>query len=115
MYIILSNKLIFIFTCKCFFRLRVYNWSPRKGSWDESKFKEIPNLYTITALSWKRDGSRLIAVTIIIQSISLFNYISVCVIYSHFYWFSDKVSVIITDNNMTKHVGTVQVKDRNMF
>jgi intraflagellar transport protein 172 len=47
-----------------FDRLRVYNWSPRKGSWDESKVKEIPNLYTITALSWKRDGSRLIAGTL---------------------------------------------------
>ena len=44
------------------FRLRVFNWSPRKGSWDESKMKEIPNLYTITAMAWKRDGSRLVAV-----------------------------------------------------
>jgi hypothetical protein len=24
--------------------------------------KEIPNLYTITALAWKKDGSRLAAV-----------------------------------------------------
>ena len=45
------------------YRLRVFNWSPRKGAWDESKMKEIPNLYTITALSWKRDGSRLVAVS----------------------------------------------------
>uniref|UniRef100_A0A8C2A3G2 Intraflagellar transport protein 172 homolog n=1 Tax=Cyprinus carpio TaxID=7962 RepID=A0A8C2A3G2_CYPCA len=40
-------------------RLRVFNWSPRKGIWDEASPKEIPNLYTITALSWKKDGSRL--------------------------------------------------------
>uniref|UniRef100_A0A672S037 Intraflagellar transport protein 172 homolog n=1 Tax=Sinocyclocheilus grahami TaxID=75366 RepID=A0A672S037_SINGR len=40
-------------------RLRVFNWSPRKGVWDEASPKEIPNLYTITALSWKKDGSRL--------------------------------------------------------
>lgn len=40
----------------------MFNWSPRKGSWDESKAKEIPNLYTITAMAWKRDGSRLVAV-----------------------------------------------------
>ncbi|XP_067274021.1 intraflagellar transport protein 172 homolog [Pseudorasbora parva] len=40
-------------------RLRVFNWSPRKGTWDEGSPKEIPNLYTITALSWKKDGSRL--------------------------------------------------------
>ncbi|XP_078598147.1 intraflagellar transport protein 172 homolog [Branchiostoma floridae x Branchiostoma japonicum] len=45
-------------------RLRVYNWSPRKGLWDEAKPKEIPNLYTITALAWKRDGSRLTAGTL---------------------------------------------------
>lgn len=30
--------------------------------WDEAKSKEIPNLYTITSLSWKKDGSRLCAV-----------------------------------------------------
>uniref|UniRef100_A0A673MHL4 Intraflagellar transport protein 172 homolog n=1 Tax=Sinocyclocheilus rhinocerous TaxID=307959 RepID=A0A673MHL4_9TELE len=42
-----------------FDRLRVFNWSPRKGIWDEASPKEIPNLYTITALSWKKDGSRL--------------------------------------------------------
>lgn len=42
-----------------FDRLRVFNWSPRKGTWDEASPKEIPNLYTITALSWKKDGSRL--------------------------------------------------------
>ncbi|XP_073709088.1 intraflagellar transport protein 172 homolog [Garra rufa] len=40
-------------------RLRVFSWSPRKGTWDESSPKEIPNLYTVTALSWKKDGSRL--------------------------------------------------------
>uniref|UniRef100_A0A8C2G6B9 Intraflagellar transport protein 172 homolog n=1 Tax=Cyprinus carpio TaxID=7962 RepID=A0A8C2G6B9_CYPCA len=40
-------------------RLRVFSWSPRKGVWDEASPKEIPNLYTITALSWKKDGSRL--------------------------------------------------------
>ncbi|XP_014675210.1 PREDICTED: intraflagellar transport protein 172 homolog [Priapulus caudatus] len=45
-------------------RLRVFNWSPRKGAWDESKAKEIQNLYTITQLAWKRDGSRLVAGTI---------------------------------------------------
>lgn len=43
------------------FRLRVLNWSPRKGMWDEGKSKEIKNLYTITALCWKKDGSKLVA------------------------------------------------------
>ncbi|KAL2082479.1 hypothetical protein ACEWY4_022297 [Coilia grayii] len=45
-------------------RLRVFNWSPRRGSWDEGSPKEIPNLYTITALAWKKDGSRLCAGTL---------------------------------------------------
>ncbi|XP_074640366.1 intraflagellar transport protein 172 homolog [Tubulanus polymorphus] len=47
-----------------FDRLRVFNWSPRKGCWDEAKSKDIPNLYTITAMAWKRDGSRLTAGTL---------------------------------------------------
>uniref|UniRef100_A0A2K6D316 Intraflagellar transport 172 n=1 Tax=Macaca nemestrina TaxID=9545 RepID=A0A2K6D316_MACNE len=40
-------------------RLRVFNWSPQRSIWEEAKPKEIANLYTITALAWKRDGSRL--------------------------------------------------------
>jgi len=47
-------------------RLRVFNWSPRRGAWEESKPKEISNLYTISSLSWKRDGSRLVAVIILL-------------------------------------------------
>lgn len=43
-------------------RLRVFNWSPRRMTWEEAKAKEIRNLYTISALSWKRDGSKLVAV-----------------------------------------------------
>lgn len=43
-------------------RLRVLNWSPRRTAWEESKPKEISNLYTISSLSWKKDGSRLCAV-----------------------------------------------------
>ncbi|KAK2187488.1 hypothetical protein NP493_163g00012 [Ridgeia piscesae] len=49
-------------------RLRVFNWSPRKGMFDEGKVKDIPNLYTITTLAWKKDGSRLIAVSPLHQS-----------------------------------------------
>ncbi|XP_036261104.1 intraflagellar transport protein 172 homolog isoform X2 [Molothrus ater] len=40
-------------------RLRVLNWSPRRSAWEEGKPKEIAHLYTITALAWKRDGSRI--------------------------------------------------------
>uniref|UniRef100_A0A8C0FR79 Intraflagellar transport protein 172 homolog n=1 Tax=Bubo bubo TaxID=30461 RepID=A0A8C0FR79_BUBBB len=45
-------------------RLRVLNWSPRRSTWEEGKPKEIAHLYTITALAWKRDGSRICAVCI---------------------------------------------------
>ncbi|XP_069028434.1 intraflagellar transport protein 172 homolog [Embiotoca jacksoni] len=47
-----------------FDRLRVFNWAPRRGGWDEAKPKEIVNLYTITCLAWKKDGSRLCAGTL---------------------------------------------------
>ncbi|RZF39607.1 hypothetical protein LSTR_LSTR001128 [Laodelphax striatellus] len=40
-------------------RIRVYAWSPRKSSWEEEPPKEIPDMYSIGALSWKRDGSRI--------------------------------------------------------
>ncbi|XP_054618204.1 intraflagellar transport protein 172 homolog [Dunckerocampus dactyliophorus] len=45
-------------------RLRVFNWAPRRGVWDEARPKEITNLYTITSLAWKKDGSRLCAGTL---------------------------------------------------
>jgi intraflagellar transport protein 172 len=48
-----------------FNRLRVFNWAPRKMVWEEGTPKNIPNLYTITALNWKKDGSRLICVSFI--------------------------------------------------
>ena len=52
--------------CVCYYsRLRVYNWSPRKEMWDEATPKYIENLYTITALTWKRDGSRLTSVRLL--------------------------------------------------
>ena len=51
-------------------RLRVFNWAPRRGLWEEAKMKEIKNLYTITTLAWKKDGSRLIAVSIYCHAIN---------------------------------------------
>lgn len=51
------------FVVGSFDRLRVYNWSPRKEAWDEAPPKNFPNLYTITALDWKKDGSRVVAVS----------------------------------------------------
>lgn len=40
-------------------RIRVVSWSPAKAAWEENPAKEIRNLYTVTALSWRRDGSRV--------------------------------------------------------
>ena len=31
--------------------------------WDEPKLKEIRNMYTVTALAWKKNGSRVTAVS----------------------------------------------------
>lgn len=40
-------------------RLRVYTWLPKRGLWEEAPPKTMPHLYTVTALSWRRDGSRI--------------------------------------------------------
>lgn len=51
-------KLIFqILTVTC--RIRLFSWNSSKCTWEENISKEIKNLYTITALHWKRDGSRV--------------------------------------------------------
>lgn len=42
-----------------FNRIRLYSWSPRDSTWNEEPMKEIKYLYTVSALSWKRDGSRV--------------------------------------------------------
>lgn len=41
-------------------KLRLFTWSSRKNNWEESPCKQIQNFYTVTALSWSRDGSRII-------------------------------------------------------
>ena len=45
-----------------FDRLRVFNWLPKREMWEEASVKSIPNLYTITAMSWRKDGSRITVV-----------------------------------------------------
>ncbi|CAH0385245.1 unnamed protein product [Bemisia tabaci] len=42
-----------------FNRIYMFVWSPNKNVWEEKQVKEIPNLYSVTALAWKRDGSRV--------------------------------------------------------
>ncbi|XP_050421465.1 intraflagellar transport protein 172 homolog [Adelges cooleyi] len=43
-----------------FNRLRLYSWSPSKLIWEEEKTMDVPNLYTVSTLAWKKDGSRLV-------------------------------------------------------
>uniref|UniRef100_A0A914XG62 Anaphase-promoting complex subunit 4-like WD40 domain-containing protein n=1 Tax=Plectus sambesii TaxID=2011161 RepID=A0A914XG62_9BILA len=47
-----------------FDRFRVFNWNQRRGAWDEGKPLQIQYLYTITALSWKPDGSKVVCGTL---------------------------------------------------
>lgn len=42
-----------------FNRIRIYSWIARQSTWTESAVKDIPNLYTVSALTWRRDGARL--------------------------------------------------------
>lgn len=41
-----------------FDRVRIYTWSSRQNTWNETAVKEIRNLYSVTALAWRRDGAR---------------------------------------------------------
>lgn len=42
------------------FRLRVFTYSLVRKQWEESVVIDVPNLYTITSMSFKRDGSKLV-------------------------------------------------------
>ena len=53
-------------------RLRAYNFDMRVGGWVEQPTKTIENLYTVTALGWKCDGTRL-AVGTLCGAVELFD------------------------------------------
>eukprot|EP00042_Codosiga_hollandica_P051782 m.643612 g.643612 ORF g.643612 m.643612 type:complete len:1752 (+) comp58351_c0_seq22:791-6046(+) len=40
-------------------KLRVFNFNTRRSNWEETPAKIVEGLYTITALAWRPDGSRL--------------------------------------------------------
>lgn len=48
-----------------FDRIRIFTWSPRQNSWTESLSKDIKNLYSIVAMSWRKDGSRFSIGTVV--------------------------------------------------
>lgn len=43
-----------------FNRFYVYNFNSKRGQWEEIACKIIKNYYTVTAVCWKNDGSKLI-------------------------------------------------------
>lgn len=43
-----------------FNRFLVYAWHPKNREWSEVVQREVEHLYTVTALAWRADGSRLI-------------------------------------------------------
>ncbi|CAD7965624.1 unnamed protein product [Amoebophrya sp. A120] len=55
-----------------FNRYFVYAWHARNREWSEVAVKEVPNLYTITSLCWRSDGSRLVMGTLC-GSVELFD------------------------------------------
>ena len=42
-----------------FNRFYVYNYNPKRPQWEEICCKEIDNYYSVTACSWKQDGSKI--------------------------------------------------------
>ena len=46
-------------------RLHIYNYDSAEKKWNEAPMKVIENIYTISAMAWKPDGSRLTIVSII--------------------------------------------------
>lgn len=45
-------------------KLRIFSWNTKMAIWNELPPKEIKNLYTVTALSWSYDGSKISCGTI---------------------------------------------------
>ncbi|KRY41446.1 Intraflagellar transport protein -like protein [Trichinella spiralis] len=45
-----------------FDKIRIFDWNNRKSGWIEGEIISLTNFYTITALCWKPDGSKLVVV-----------------------------------------------------
>lgn len=46
-----------------FGKIYIFNFAISKSIWEEVQMKVVENLYTVTALAWKPDGSRLVVVS----------------------------------------------------
>eukprot|EP00906_Rhabdomonas_costata_P032028 RCo045161 len=53
-------------------RFRTFNFNMRQGKWEEGGVRECKNLYSVNALSWKPDGSRLVVASLC-GSVDLFD------------------------------------------
>ena len=53
-----------------FDKLRVFNFNIRRSSWEEAPAKVIENMYTVTAIAWRPDGSRLVVVSAFVHVMS---------------------------------------------
>lgn len=38
----------------------VYSYNQKKASYEEIIWKTVPNLYTVSAIAWKKDGSKIV-------------------------------------------------------
>ncbi|XP_066969064.1 intraflagellar transport protein 172 homolog [Macrobrachium rosenbergii] len=45
-------------------RLRIFDFNTSRGMWEEKGTREFEGFYTITALAWKKDGSRIVCGTL---------------------------------------------------
>eukprot|EP00080_Pristionchus_pacificus_P016971 PDM76991.1 osm-1 [Pristionchus pacificus] len=52
------------FVAGSFDRLRLFSWNAKRGNFEEGNPLEIENLYTISSLAWKADGSTVYAGTL---------------------------------------------------
>ena len=43
-----------------FNRFYMLNWNSKRHQWEETGIKHIENYYSVTALCWKNDGSKLV-------------------------------------------------------
>jgi intraflagellar transport protein 172 len=41
-------------------RFRTFSLNPKREVWEESSAITVDNMYTVTSITWKRDGSRLL-------------------------------------------------------
>ncbi|CAD5234656.1 unnamed protein product [Bursaphelenchus xylophilus] len=54
-----------------FNKLRLMSWNPKRGAWDEGSVLVVQNMYSVSALAWRPDGSSVICGTMMGGAISV--------------------------------------------